>query len=198
MSAVLKAPPLQQRVFWVDRLSHLALLFTVALLGLGLVAPLLFILSKALEQPEGATPGTSAFVAYLSSPALLQSLWHSVWVSVLVMVIVVPLAFAFAYALTRSRMPLKGLFYAAALLPVFAPSLLSAISLVYIFGNQGLVRQVLFGQSIYGPIGIVLAEVFYTFPHALLVLVTALALATDGSTKSRRPSAPRRGACSGP
>jgi len=43
---------------------------------------------------------------------------------------VVPLAFVYAYGLTRSCMPAKGLFYAAALLPVFAPSLLSALSLI--------------------------------------------------------------------
>ena len=57
--------------------------------------------------------------------------------------IVIPLAFTYAYALTRSRMPFKGLFYAGALLPLFAPSLLSAISLIYLFGNQGLLKGLL-------------------------------------------------------
>ena len=108
--------------------------------------------------------------------------------------IVIPLAFVYAYALTRSRMPFRGLFYAAAMLPLFAPSLLSAISLIYLFGNQGLLKGVLFGGSIYGPIGIVIAQVFYCFPHALIILVTALALADArlyevadalGTTKSR-------------
>jgi iron(III) transport system permease protein len=102
-----------------------------------------------------------------------------VWVATLTTAIVIPLAFLYAYALTRSRMRVKGLFYALALVPLFAPSLLSALSFLYIFGNQGLLKQLLFGHSIYGAIGITLAEVFYTFPHALLVLVTALALA-DG------------------
>ena len=64
-----------------------------------------------------------------------------------------------------------------ALLPLFAPSLLSAISLIYLFGNQGLLKGLLFGGSIYGPIGIVVAQVFYCFPHALIIAVTALALA---------------------
>ena len=75
--------------------------------------------------------------------------------------IVVPLAFVYAYGLTRSCMPAKGLFYAAALVPIFAPSLLSALSLIYIFGNQGFLSQLLMGASIYGPIGIVIAEVLY-------------------------------------
>ena len=108
--------------------------------------------------------------------------------------IVIPLAFVYAYALTRSRMRFKGLFYAAAMLPLFAPSLLSAISLIYLFGNQGLLKGLLFGGSIYGPIGIIIAQVFYCFPHALIILVTALALADArlyevadalGTTKSR-------------
>jgi len=58
-------------------------------------------------------------------------------------------------------------------------SLLSAISLIYIFGNQGFLKSWLFGASIYGPVGIVLAEAVYCFPHALMILVTALRLA-DG------------------
>ena len=67
----------------------------------------------------------------------------------------IPLAFTYAYALTRSCMRGKPFFYALALLPLFAPSLMSALSLVYIFGNQGFLRALLFGNTIYGPIGIV-------------------------------------------
>ncbi|MGH2376032.1 MAG: putative 2-aminoethylphosphonate ABC transporter permease subunit, partial [bacterium] len=48
---------------------------------------------------------------------------------------------------------------------------------IYLFGNQGLLRALLFGHSIYGALGIVIAEAFYTFPHALLILVTALSTA---------------------
>jgi iron(III) transport system permease protein len=39
-----------------------------------------------------------------------------------------------------------------------------------------LAKGLLFGASIYGPIGIVIGEVFWTFPHALIILTTALAL----------------------
>ncbi|MDM0013352.1 putative 2-aminoethylphosphonate ABC transporter permease subunit [Variovorax sp. J22P168] len=178
MSAVLKPPTLRQRVPSSDRLGQIALVGTALLLLVGLVAPLLLILSKALESPEGG--GAGAFAAYLASPALLQSLWNSVWVSLLVTLIVVPLAFTFAYALTRSCMPFKGLFRAITLLPLLAPSLLSAISLIYWFGNQGVARDfwlALGFEGIYGAPGIVLAECFATFPHTLMILVTALTLA---------------------
>ncbi|RYX90200.1 MAG: putative 2-aminoethylphosphonate ABC transporter permease subunit [Comamonadaceae bacterium] len=181
MAAVVRAAPLRQQVHWPDRLANVGLLGVVVLLGLGLVAPLLLILSKAFETPEGAAgAGFGAFSAYLASPALLVSLWHSVWVSALVTAIVVPLAFVFAYALTRSCMPFKSLLRTITLLPLLAPSLLSAISLIYWFGNQGVAKDfwlALGFSGIYGAPGIVLAECFATFPHVLMILVTALALA---------------------
>jgi iron(III) transport system permease protein len=155
----------------------------IALLALVLVVlialPLWTLLSKSFQDANGGFVGLRNFAIYFSTPTLFASLLNSVAVAALSTAIVVPLAFIYAYGLTRSCMPAKGLFYAAALLPIFAPSLLSALSLLYIFGNQGFLRQLLMGASIYGPIGIVIAEVLYSFPHALLILVTALAL-TDG------------------
>lgn len=44
------------------------------------------------------------------------------------------------------------------------PSLLPAISLVYWFGNQGIAKGLLGGESIYGPIGIVIGLGFWCFP----------------------------------
>jgi iron(III) transport system permease protein len=110
----------------------------------------------------------------------LQSLWNSLWVSGVVTLVTVPLAFVFAYALTRSCMPGKGLFRAISLIPLLAPSLLSAISLIYWFGNQGVLKswmQALGVEQIYGAPGIVLAECLSVFPHAAMILVTALTLA---------------------
>ena len=155
----------------------------IALLVLVLVVivalPLATLLAKAFQNTDGQWVGLANFAVYASTPTLLASLLNSIFVATLATAIVVPLAFAYAYALQRSRIPAKGLFYAAALLPVFAPSLLSALALVYIFGNQGFLKDVLGGFSLYGPIGIVGAEVLYSFPHAVLILSTALAI-SDG------------------
>jgi len=178
--AVLRVPPLRQRIDWTDRLAHLGLLGSLLLLLIGLIAPLWLTLSKALDGGPAAVSGLSAVASYLASPALLHSLWNSVWVSWLVTAIVVPLAFTFAYALTRSCMPFKGLFRAISLLPLLAPSLLSAISLIYWFGNQGVAKGLWLAlgfEGIYGAPGIVLAECFAAFPHTLMILVTALTLA---------------------
>ena len=64
-------------------------------------------------------------------------------------------------------------------LPLLAPSLLPGIALVYLLGNQGLLKDLFGGATIYGFWGIVAGEAFYTFPHALMILLTGLTLA-DG------------------
>ncbi|HYN13381.1 MAG TPA: putative 2-aminoethylphosphonate ABC transporter permease subunit, partial [Burkholderiales bacterium] len=93
--------------------------------------------------------------------------------------ITVPAAFVFAYALTRSCMPFKGTLRLIALIPLLAPSLLPAIAFIQWFGNQGALKVLMGGVSIYGAPGIILSEVFNCLPHALMILIAALALA-DG------------------
>ena len=83
--------------------------------------------------------------------------------------VTVPLAFAFAYAIQRSCIPVKWLWRNIAMIPILAPSLLAALSFIYLFGNQGLFKFVLpwFGlKTIYGMPGMVLAMTFSAFPHA--------------------------------
>ena len=94
------------------------------------------------------------------------------------MVITVTLAFLYAYALTRTTIPGRPILRTVARLPMFVPSLVQALVFIYMFGNTGLFTRI-FGINIhlYGPVGIIMSEVFYAFPHALIILVAALALA---------------------
>ncbi|WP_421999960.1 putative 2-aminoethylphosphonate ABC transporter permease subunit [Reyranella sp.] len=149
-------------------------LAAVLLVTVGL--PLWALLAKGFEDRDGRFVGLANFHAYFSTPALFDSALNSLHVAVVATAIVVPLAFLYAYALTRAVLPLRGLFQAVSLVPIFAPSLLPGIALVYLFGNQGFFKDWLSGP-VYGFQGIVIAQVFYCFPHATLILVTALATA---------------------
>ncbi len=182
MSAVLSAgtyPPVKQAAHWTDRVAHFALLAVALALTAFLALPLFTILEQSAQGKAGQFVWFDNFIEYAKTPALLDSLWNSLWVSAVVSLIAVPLAFGFAYALARSLMPLKALFRGITLIPLLAPSLLSAISLIYWFGNQGVLREWMHGvgiAQIYGAPGIVVAECFAVFPHALMILVTALSL----------------------
>lgn len=123
-----------------------------------------------------ASRGIENYWTYFSTPSLVKSIENSVWIAAISTAITVTLAFAFAFALSRTCMPLKGLFRLVAMVPILVPSLLPGIALIYLFGNQGILKDVLLGHSIYGPIGIVIGSVFFTFPHAFIIIATALAI----------------------
>ena len=101
--------------------------------------------------------------------------------SPLVTAVAVPAAFVFAYALTRSCMPLKGVFRTIALTPLLAPSLLAAIAFIYWFGNQGVLKGWLSGArhrlDLRRAGNHPRRRSSAVFPHALMILVTALSLA---------------------
>ena len=123
-----------------------------------------------------ASIGIENYRTYFSTPSLFHSIENSLWIATISTIITVSLAFGFAYALNRSRMRFKGFFRLVAMIPILVPSLLPGIALVYLFGNQGMIKGLLMGESIYGPIGIVMGSVFFTFPHALIIIATALAI----------------------
>ena len=159
-----------------DRVGLFMVVAYILIFFLFLILPLGALIIKSVQNSDGEFIGLQNFFLYLREPALFQSFFNSVFIAIFSTVITVILAFGFAFALTHTRMPFKSLFRLVALIPLLSPSILAAIALVYWFGNQGVLKEILFGHSIYGPIGIIMASVYWTFPHALMILVTSLSL----------------------
>ena len=159
-----------------DRVGQFMLAAYILLFLLFLVFPLGTLIMKSVQDQKGNFIGLINYQLYLKEPALFQSFFNSLFIAIVSTVIVVILAFSFAYALTRTCMPFKGFFRLISLIPLLSPSILAAIALVYWFGNKGILKALLFGNSIYGPIGIIFASVYWTFPHALMILSTSLSL----------------------
>ena len=174
---VAAAPVARRRLDRDDLLMRGGVCLLILWLLVTLALPLWTLLSKSFEDQNHKFIGLANYYQYFSTPALFESVWNSLFVSIASTAIVLPLAFVYAYALQRSCMRWKGLFQAVALIPILAPSLLPAISFVYLFGNQGLLKGLLMGGSIYGAGGIIASQVFYCFPAALMILVAALSMA---------------------
>jgi iron(III) transport system permease protein len=181
-----------------------ATLLSGTFLVIFVLLPLWELIRRSLENRQGEFVGIQNYVDYFATPALAQSFTNSLYISAMSTLITVVLAFIFAYALTRTCMPFKGVLRTLALLPIFAPSLLHGIAFIYLFGNQGIFTngvfnfflrlfggydirnvpivpfEIRFNIDLYkAPTGIIFAEVFYLFPHVLLILMVALSL-TDG------------------
>jgi iron(III) transport system permease protein len=168
------APLVRQKVSRDDVAMRTALLLLIGWLIVTVLLPLGALLIQSFEGPAGEFVGLANFAQYFANPALTNSIGDSIEISLVSTAICVLLAFVYAYGVTRTCMPGRGAFRLVSQAPLLAPSLLPAISLVYLFGNQGVAKGLLFGHSVYGPIGIVIGEVFWTFPHALIILTTAL------------------------
>lgn len=138
--------------------------------------PLYTMMSKSAEDKDGGFIGLANFSEYFSTPALFNSAFNSLSISITTTIIILIVTFIYAYALTRTCMPFKWFFKVVAVVPLLTPSLLGGISLIYWFGNQGVLKELLLGEKIYGPIGITMGSAYWVFPHALMIVITALSI----------------------
>ena len=169
----------RQRIGREDILRRILFVLYAAWILVFLVWPLYRALARSLYNKAGDEfIGLANYGAYFATAYSSVSLRHSLNMSIVSMAITVVLAFVYAYALTRTTIPGRPILRAVAMLPMFVPSLVQALAFIYLFGNNGLFTRA-FGINIhlYGPVGIVMSEVFYSFPHALVILSTALAMA---------------------
>jgi iron(III) transport system permease protein len=152
-------------------------LFVALPLIVFVVVPLFGIFRMSFALPDGSV-GLDNYVRYFNSPKFSKVVGNSLIVSLTTTLITVLLAYGFAYAIRRTAMPGKNVFGSIALLPLFAPSLVQALGILFLFGRNGLVNRTFnLGIDIYGFWGIVIADVLYSFPHAYLILSAALAVA---------------------
>lgn len=144
--------------------------------------PLGLLLIKSFENNSGEFIGFSNFREYFSNKNLLISLKNTFTISAASSVISLLLAFIYAYGVQRTTIKYKNIFKYIALMPLFAPTMMHGISLVYLFGRKGVVTtgffekipQLAFDINLYGSTGIIIAEVLYIFPQIFLVLNIAL------------------------
>jgi iron(III) transport system permease protein len=165
-------------------LRCILILLVCAWLTVAVLCPLMLLLSKSLLNQQGSFAGLGNFFRYFKTPSLFISLYNSLYVSIITTLISGVLGFLYAYALTRTCIPAKGFFRNVLMMLLFSPTLLNGIALIYLFGKKGLITRGFFGTfpgldiGLYGAVGIIIAEVIYTLPQAVLILSVAL-LMTD-------------------
>jgi iron(III) transport system permease protein len=177
------------RFEWTEeRLKRLLIALVIFWLLLGIVFPLFPLIQRSLQDKNGNFVGAANYERYFSTPALSISLTNSMEVSLSVAGLALVLAFGYAYALTRTRMAWKRYFLLAAMLPLYVPPLAHGIGLVYLFGKKGLITTGFGGAfealgwqgwdiNLYGFNGILLGELLYVFPQAVMILMVAASLA---------------------
>ncbi|MBX8813607.1 ABC transporter permease subunit [Pseudochrobactrum algeriensis] len=146
-----------------------------ALILIFLVMPLWAILVLGFSTPEGF--GFGNFTRTFTTARFWTLVLNSLGMALTCTIIVTGMAYAYAYTLQRAHVPFKSLLRMAALIPLFAPSLVQAQGLVLLLGRNGILNRWMgMDIDIYGFWGVVIANALYAFPYAFLILSAALAV----------------------
>lgn len=117
----------------------------------------------------------------VNSPVFGDAVIHSIVSAVLATLITVCVAFCLAMCIERTSIRFKSVFGIIFVLPMLIPSISNGMGLVILFGNNGLITNLLhLNNSIYGLWGIVFGSVLYAFPVAYLMLADVIRY-EDGS-----------------
>jgi iron(III) transport system permease protein len=109
----------------------------------------------------------------LGSHSFLKAFWNSMQLGIIAAVISTMIGFVFAYANTRTNMKGKTFFHLIALLPIISPPFVIALSLILLFGRNGLITHGLFGwqgSNVYGLTSLIVIQTLSFFPIAYLNL----------------------------
>ena len=145
---------------------------TGALFALFLVYPTVRLLLKSILSENGMT--MEFYHSVLTQKGFLKALGNSFLIAGVSALLTTGLAFFLAYTIhyTNINAKFKKGIEKAAVLPMFLPTLTYGFAIIYSFGKQGLITQLVGRQlfEIYGFNGLLLGYVIYTLPISFLLV----------------------------
>ncbi len=147
-------------------------LFVAALFAVFLLIPIARLFIKSFEF-EGSI-GLGNYIEVLTGRGFITAFGHSIAISSASAVVTTVLAFILTYTIHYSGIPktYKLLIRRLAVLPMLLPTITYGFAIIYSFGKQGLITQILGRQlfDIYGFNGLLLGYVIYTLPVSFLLV----------------------------
>ncbi len=133
--------------------------------------PLILVIATSFKTNGGYS--LSVFLEVLKSRYLMQGFRNSVLMGTLTAVGGSILGYLFAFTLSRTDIPFKKFLHIIAIIPVVSPPFIGAMSIIMLFGNNGLITYSLLGINnypIYGFQGLLFAQIVTFFPIAYVTL----------------------------
>ena len=160
------------QILWRDPLLSVLVLVIVLSLLLFVIYPLAAVLLKSF-QTQGGDFTLANYQRFFTFRYLRNALWNSLSVGIATGIIGVLIGYLAAFTLIRTKVPAKRTLHILFILPVISPPFVSAISILMLFGFNGLITKGLLGLkdfNIYGFKGVLLSQVFTFAPIGYLTL----------------------------
>jgi len=161
----------QVRLISKDPLLLIIIILILASLITFILYPLFRVIAMSVF-PEGRF-SLSVMREVIASWYMRQAFLNSVMMGSLTAVFGVIVGFLFAFSLSRTDIPFKKFFHIIAIIPIISPPFIGALSIIMLFGNNGLITWTLLGLKnikIYGFRGLLIAQVLTFFPVAYITL----------------------------
>lgn len=149
-----------------------AVLASIALLVLFVIYPLGKVLLFSLTD-EAGNFSLSPLLSLFSTPRYLATFGRTMLLGVVVAVIATFIGYIFAFTITRTNVPCKGFLKTIATLPILSPPFILSLSIIFLFGKQGLITNSLLhitDNDVYGMGSLVVVQVISFFPIAYMTL----------------------------
>ena len=161
----------QVRLISKDPLLLIIIILILASLITFILYPLFRVIAMSVF-PQGRF-SLSVMREVIASWYMRQAFLNSVMMGSLTAVFGVIVGFLFAFSLSRTDIPFKKFFHIIAIIPIISPPFIGALSIIMLFGNNGLITWTLLGLKnikIYGFRGLLIAQVLTFFPVAYITL----------------------------
>lgn len=145
----------------------------LAVLALFLIMPITTLFQEAFHTDQGF--GWQHFQSVISQAGFIQAFKNSLMVALATAVLATFLAFIVAYAVNMTHLPnwLKSSLRILVQLPMLLPTITYGFVIIYTFGKQGLLTQIMGWQifsDIYGFKGLLLGYTLYTLPICFILI----------------------------
>lgn len=154
----------------------LTIIIIFVLLFIFIMLPMFNIFKLSLVNAEGGFT-LEKFFEVIKNKGYRQTFYNSMKLGAIVALIASFIGYVFAFAITRTEMPGKGFFRAIATLPIISPPFILSLSIIFLFGRQGLITNKLFGIDtfdVYGIRSLIVVQTISFFPVAFLTLTGIL------------------------
>jgi iron(III) transport system permease protein len=141
------------------------------LLGLFIIYPIFAVLRLSMSQQGSFS--VEVYRELFNRPRYLRSITNSVMLGAVVATIATAVGFIFAFAIYRGGIHGRRFFQSMAILPIISPPFMFALSVILLFGRNGLITARLLGldtSGLYGLPGLILVQTVNLFPIAYLTL----------------------------
>ena len=143
--------------------------FLFLLLAFFLLYPILAVLLKSVRDPSGFT--LNYYRVFFKADYYYQSLYNTLLLGAINTVVCVVIGFCMAYMTTRGPWLLRKPLKIISLIPLIAPPYLFALSLIIMFGRNGLVTRALdLPWQLYGFTGVVISQSLAFIPLAYMMI----------------------------